>query len=73
MTFRRRITRPPLPSAPLRRALSPAEHIAIAPIITAARQAGAAGIVLVMRGGAEIVLSFPADDDKPERVGGPAL
>jgi hypothetical protein len=62
MTFRRRITRQPLPSAPLRRPLCPAEDIAIAPVIAAAQKAGAAGIVLVLRGGAEITIAFQARD-----------
>jgi hypothetical protein len=62
MTFRRRVT--PLPSAPLRRPLSPAEDIAMAPVIAAARQAGAAGIVLVLRSGAEITLCFPEADQR---------
>jgi hypothetical protein len=61
MTFRRRVT--PLPSGPLRRPLSPAEDVAVAPIIAAAQKAGAAGLVLVMRSGAEITLCFPAKDD----------
>ena len=65
--FRTRITRPLMPSAPLRRPLSPAEDIAMAPVIAAARQAGAAGVVLVLRSGAEITLSFPPDDDNPAR------
>jgi hypothetical protein len=62
MTFRRRVT--PLPSAPLRRPLSPAEDIAMAPVIVAARQAGAAGVVLIMRSGAEITLAFAPDDEE---------
>jgi len=61
--FRRRITRLPLPSGPLRRPLSPAEDIAIAPVIAAARKAGAAGVVLILRSGAEVTLCFPADED----------
>jgi hypothetical protein len=51
-------------SAPPRRPLSPAEDIAIAPVIAAAQKAGAAGVVLILRGGAEITLCFPADDEK---------
>jgi hypothetical protein len=64
MTFHRRITRSPLPSGPLRRPLSPAEDIAVAPIIAAAQQAGAAGVVLIMRSGAEITLCFPEADQR---------
>jgi hypothetical protein len=58
-----------MPSGPLRRPLSPAEDIAVGPIIAAARQAGAAGIVLVMRSGAEITLCFPDDDKPAQEVG----
>jgi hypothetical protein len=65
MAFRRRITQQPMPSAPLRRPLSPAEDIAVSPIIAAARQAGVAGVVLVMRSGAEVTLCFPPADDEP--------
>ena len=70
MAFHRRVTRQPLPSAPLRRPLSPAEDIAMAPVIAAARQAGVAGVVLVMRSGAEVTLCFP-DDDKTAEEGKP--
>ena len=60
MTFRRRVI--PLPSGPPRRLLSPAEQVTMAPIIAAAREAGAAGVILIARSGAEITVSFPADD-----------
>jgi hypothetical protein len=67
MTYRRRVT--PLPSAPLRRPLSPAEDIAMAPVIAAARKAGAAGVVLILRGGAEVTLIL--DGDNAAEVGKP--
>jgi hypothetical protein len=70
MTLRRRITRLPMASAPLRRPLSPAEDIALAPVIAAARQAGTSCVVLILRSGAEITLTFaPKYDDLPSDAG----